>query len=122
MYIETSGSNYDSSNDNVFVSFERIDIFHISNISFYHNRFTTSDASKRGMGKFEIQLLRNGDWETEFTIEKDTNFSELSTDWTLLNLNIVSQPNYGIKIKYSAINTPHADMCFSDISITHTIF
>ena len=74
------------------------------------------------MGRLDIQLLRNGFWQTEFTIEKDTNFSTLSTDWTLLNMNILSQPNYGIKLVYSGINNAHADMCFSDINITHTIF
>ena len=122
MYVETSGNNNDSSNDNVFVSFERTYIIHISNITFYHNRFSTSIADKRNMGKLEIQLLGNGVWETEFNIEKDTNFSTLSTDWTLLNMDIISQPNYGIKLVYSGINTAHADMGFSDISITHTIF
>ena len=74
------------------------------------------------MGKLEIQLLQNGVWETEYTMDKNTNFSALSTDWTILNMNIISQPNYGIKLVYSGINSPHADMCFSDINITHSIF
>ena len=122
MYIETSGNKYDSSNDDVFVSFERTDLIHINNITFYHNRFSTSIAEKRGMGKLEIQLLRNGVWQTEFTIEKDTNFSALSTDWSLLNMNKISQPNYDIKSVYSAIFTAPADICFCDIKISHTIF
>ena len=122
MFIESSQYNHNTANDDVFVSFERTDIIHISNITFYHNRFSTSDASKRSMGKLEIQLLRNGVWETEFTIEKDTNFSILSTDWTLSNMNIRSQPNCGIKLVYSGVNNAHGDMCFSDISITPTIF
>ena len=74
------------------------------------------------MGKFEILLLRNGVWEIEYTMNKDTNFSTLSTDWTLFNMNIISQPNYGIKLVYSSTNTAHADMCFSDINLTHSIF
>ena len=49
------------------------------------------------MGRFRIQLLRNGVWEDFYTIEKNTNFSELSTDWTLLNLDI-TKDNYGIKL------------------------
>ena len=122
MYIETSANNHNSSNDNVFISFERTDIIDISNITFYYNRFSTSAADKRNMGKLEIQLLRNSVWETEYTIDKDTNFSALSTDWTLFNMNIVSQPNYGIKLVYSGINSAHADMCFRDISITQSIF
>ena len=74
------------------------------------------------MGKLEIQLIRNGVWQTEFTKEKDTNFSALSTNCRLVNMNIISQPNYGIKLIYSASNAAHADMCFSDIKITHNIF
>ena len=100
MYIETSANNHNSSNDNVSVSFERTDIIHISNIAFYYNRFSTSIADKRNMGKLDIQLLRNGVWETEYTMDKNSIFSALSTDWTILNMNIISQPNYGIKLVY----------------------
>ena len=110
MYIETSANNHNSTNDNIFVSFERTDIIHISNITFYYNRFSTSIADKKNMGKLEIQLLRNGFWETEYTMSKNTNFSTLSTDWTLFNMNIISQPNYGIKLVYSRINSAHAYM------------
>ena len=46
MYIETSANNHNSTNDNGFVSFERTDIIHISNITFYYNRFSTSIADK----------------------------------------------------------------------------
>ena len=122
MYIETSANNHITANDNVFVSFERTDIIHISNITFYHNRFSSSDPSKRNMGKLDIQLLRNGSWQSEFVIEKDSNYSTSSSEWTLLNMNLISQPNYGIKLVYSAIRNAHADMCFSDINITHSIF
>ena len=122
MYIETSANDHNSANDNVLVSFERTDIIHISNITFHYNRYSISAADKRNMGKFEIQSLRNGVWQTEYTMDKDTNFSTLSADWTLFNMNIISQPNYGIKLVYSGINFPHADMCFSDINITHSIF
>ena len=121
MYIETSGNNHNDVEDNVFVSIERTDIINISNISFYYNRFSISQALKRNMGKFEISILiANKVWNTIYTLEKNTNFSTLSTDWIILNLNIANQPNYGIKLVYSGINTAHADMCFSDISITHS--
>ena len=121
MYIETSGNNHNDVQDNVFVSIERTDIINISNISFYYNRFSISQALKRNMGKFEISILiANKVWNTIYTLEKNTNFSTLSTDWIILNLNIANQPNYGIKLVYSGINTGHADMCFSDISITHS--
>ena len=122
MYIETTSNNNNSSNDNVFVSFESTDNINISNITFYYNRYSISLASHRNMGKVEIQILRNGVWETEYTIEKDGDFSTLSTDWTLLNMNIISQPNYDIKLVYSGISTAHADMGFSDINISHSIF
>ena len=122
MYIETNANNHNSSNDNVLVSFERTDNIRNSNITFYYNRYSISTANKRNMAKLEIQLLRNGVWQTEYTMDKDTNFSTLSTDWTLFNMNIISQPNYGIKLIYSGINSTHADMCFSDINITHSIF
>ena len=74
------------------------------------------------MDKLEIQILRNGSWEREYTMDKGIRFSSLSTDWTLLNTSIISQPKYGINLLYSGINTAHADMCFSDIKINHSIF
>ena len=122
MYIETSANHHNSTNHNVFVSFERTDIIQSSNVTFYNNRYSTSIADKKNMGKMEIQLLRNSVWETQYPMDKDTNFSTLSTDWTLFNMNILSQPNYGIKVVYSCINSAHADMCFSDINTTHSIF
>ena len=73
------------------------------------------------MGRFRVQLLRNGDWEDFYTIEKNTNFTELSTDWVLLNLDITDD-NYGKKLLYDQIESAHADMCFSNIMITHSIF
>ena len=120
MYIETSSDN---KCNNVFVSWQRTDIIQISNITFYYNRFTilTSDAHK-SMGRFRIQLLLEvNSWSTIFTIEKNTNYSGSSTDWTLLNLDI-TKSNYGIKIFYDQIDTSHADMCFSIITITHSVY
>ena len=122
MYKETSANNQYTSIDIVLVSFERTDIIHISNITFYYKRLSTSAASKKNMGKMEIHFLRNGVWQTEYTMDEYTNFSAISTDWSLFNMNIISQPNYGIKLVYSGINSAHADMCFSDINITHSIF
>ena len=52
MYIETSSNNY---GDNVFVSFERIDIIQITNITFYYNRYSSSNQNLRAMGRFRIQ-------------------------------------------------------------------
>ena len=60
-------------------------------------------------------------WETIYTFEKNTELTELSTDWILLNLDI-TEDNYGIKLFYDQIESAHADMCFSNIMITHSIY
>ena len=119
MYIKTSSGN---NGNNVFVSFERTDIIHITNITFYYNRFSSSDNNLRGMGRFRIQLLLEDDtWSTQYTIAKNTQYSNTSTDWTLLNLDFTVE-NYGIKLIYDQIGTPHADMCFSNITITNSVY
>ena len=120
MFIETSSYNH---GNNAFCSWERTDIIQVSNITFYYNRFSilTNNALK-SMGRFRIQLLlEDNTWSTIYTIEKNTNYSANSTDWNLLNLDI-TQSNYGVKFIYDQIDTPHADMCFSNISITHSVY
>ena len=63
MYIETSGSN--SSNDNIFVSWERTDNIQITNISFYYKRYSINLDSHKNMGRFGIQLLLDDNtWST----------------------------------------------------------
>ena len=121
MYIETSGNN--SGNDDVFVSWERIGIFQITNITFYYNRYSILiDDSKKSMGRFRIQLLlENNTWSTQYTIAKNDEYSDNSTDWTLLNLYFTVE-NYGIKLIYDQVDTPHADRCFSNITITHSVY
>ena len=121
MYIETSSNNH--SHERVFVSFERTDIVQISNISFYYNRFSIlTDNSKKSMGRFRIQLLlEDNTWSTQYTIAKNTQYSDNSTDWTLLNIDFTEE-NYGIKLIYDQIDTPHADMCFSYITLTHSVY
>ena len=120
MYIEKINSNR---GNNAFVNFERTDIIQISNITFYYNRFSilTNDSLK-SIGRFRIQrLLEDNTWSTIYTIEKNTNYSASSTDWELLNLD-VTQSNCGTKLIYDSIDTAHADMCFSNISITHSLY
>ena len=119
MFIETSSNNY---GDNAFVSFERTDIIQISNISFHYNRYSSSNQNLTAMGRFRIQLLlEDNTWSTQYTISKNTQYSDDSTDWTLLNLNFTIE-NYGIKLIYDQIDNPHADMCFSNITITHSVY
>ena len=116
MYIETSGGN---NGDNVFVSFERTDIIQITNITFYYNRYTAHNPS---MGRFKVQLLLDDNtWNTQYTIDKNTQYSSSPTEWTLLNLDFTEE-NYGIKLVYDEIDTAHADMCFSNITITHSVY
>ena len=120
-YIETSSNNH--GHERVFVSFERTDIIQISNITFYYNRFSiiTNDSLK-SMGRFRIQLLlEDNTWSTRYNIPKNDRYSDSSTQWTLVNLNFTVE-NYGIKLIYDEIDTAHADMCFSNIIITYSVY
>ena len=116
MYIETSSNN---NGDNVFCSFERTDIIQSSNITFYYNRF--SAGGTKSMGRFIIHLLDDNTWSTQYTIPKNDRYSDTSTDWTLLNLDFTVE-NYGIKLIYDQIDTPHADICFSNITISQSVY
>ena len=119
MYIESSGNN---NGDYTFVRLIRTDIIQITNITFYYNRYSIDDENLKAMGRFRIDLLLDDNsWQTQYTIEKNTQFSESSTEWTLLNLDFTIE-NYGIRLVYDRIDTPHCDMCFSDITITHSVY
>ena len=73
------------------------------------------------MGRFRIQLLLGDNtWSTQYTIGKNTQYSDTSSDWTLLILDFIVG-NYGFKLIYDQIDTAHADMCFSNITITHSV-
>ena len=120
MYIETSTNNH--GHERVFVSFERTDIIQISNKTLYYNRYSilTNDSLK-SMGRFRIQiLLEDNTWSARYNIPKIDRYSDSSTDWTLVSLNFTEE-NYGIKLIYDEIDTAHADMCFSNITITHSV-
>ena len=120
MYMEKPSSNHGSI---VSVSFERTDIFRSSNITFYLNRFSilTNDSLK-SMGRFKIQLLlKDNLWSTRYNIAKYDRYSNTSTDWTLVSLNFTLE-TYGIRLIYDQIDTAHADMCFSNITKTHSVF
>ena len=81
MYSETSGGNH---GNNIFVSFERTDIIQITNITFYYIRFSIlTNDSLTSMGRFRIQLLlEDNTWSTQYTVAKNTQYSDNSTDWT----------------------------------------
>ena len=119
MYIETSSNN---NGNNVSCSFDRTDIRNISNITFYYNRFSSSDINLRAMGRLRIQLLTDdNEWLTQYTINKNEGYSDNSTDWSLLNLDFTMR-NYGIKLIYDQIESAHADMCFSNITISYSVY
>ena len=121
LYVETSSNNH--GHERVFVSWERTDIIQITNITFYYNRFSIlTNDSKKSMGRFRIQvLLEDNTWSTKYNTPKNDRYSDTSSDWTLVNLNFTIE-NYGIKLVYDQIDTPHADICFSDITNTHSVY
>ena len=120
MYIETSSNNH---GNNEFVSWEGTDIIQITNITFIHNKFSIlTDDSLKSMGRFRIQLiLKNNTWSTQYTIAKNIQYSNNSTDWTLLNLDFTVE-KYGIKLILDQIDRAPSDMCFSDFIITHSVY
>ena len=120
LYIETSSNNH---GPNVFISWERTDIIQISNITFYHNRFSIlTDDILKNMGRFRIQLiLDDKTWTIQYTIRKNSQYSDISTDWTLLNLDFTIKI-FGVKLILDQIDTAHFDMCFSKITITHSVY
>ena len=74
------------------------------------------------MGRFRNQiLLEENTWSTKYTIAKNAQYSNNSTDLTLLNLDFTLE-NYGIKLIYDQIDKPHAYMCFSNITKTHFVY
>ena len=123
MYIETSSNN--NGNDNIFVSWERTYIIQITNITFYYNRYSISapeHSHLKKMGRFRIQLLLEDNiWSTVYTIAKNTQYKDNSTDWSLLTLDFTLE-NYGIKLIYEQIESAHADMSFSNITTTHSVY
>ena len=105
-----------------FCSFERTDIIQITNITFYYNRFSIfTSESHKSMGRFRIQsILEDNTWSTQYIIPKNSQYSTTSTEWTLLKIDFTVE-NYCFKLIYDQIDTAHADMCFSNITITHSV-
>ena len=120
LYIETASNNHGNI---VFVSFERTDIIQVCKITIYYNRFSIlTNFSLKSMGRFRIQLLlEDNTWSTRYNIPKNDRHSDTSTEWTLVSWNF-TEKKYGIKLIYDEIDTAHADMCFSNITITHSIY
>ena len=120
LYKETSPFNH---GEDVDCSFERTYIIQISNTAFYYNSFSilTRDSQK-AKGRFRIHLLlENNTWSTHYNTPKNIRYSDSSNDWTLLSLDFTVE-NYGINLIFDRIDTPHADTCFSNITMTYSVY
>ena len=120
LHIETSSNNHSNS---VFISFERKDIKQNFNITFYYNRLSilTNDSLK-ATSRSRIQLLLEDiTWSTRYNIPINGRYSNPSRDWTLVSFNFFVE-NYGFKLIHDEIDSAHADMCFSNITITHSVY
>ena len=74
------------------------------------------------MGRFRIQLLLEDiTWSTRYNIPKNDRYKDTSTDCTLVSSNFTEE-NYGIRLYYDQIYSPHADMWFSNIMTTHSVY
>ena len=79
------------------------------------------DDNLKNMGRFSTELLlEDNTWHTRYTLPKNGQYSNTSTEWKLLNLDF-NEENYGIKLTLDQIDTAHSDMCLSHITITHSI-
>ena len=117
LYIETSSNNH---GQGVYCSFERTDIIQISRISLYYNR-NSAQNNHKAMGTLRIQLLLSDNtWSTRYNIPKNESYTNQS-ERKLVNINF-KEENYGMKIIYDEITTPNCDMCFSKITITHSVY
>ena len=73
------------------------------------------------MGHFRMQLvLKDNTWSTRCNIPKHDRYSDTSPDWILVSIKITEE-NCGITLICDQIDTSHADMCFSNITITHSV-
>ena len=74
------------------------------------------------MGRFGIQLLlEDNTWTTQYTIAKNDRYSDSDSEWTLLKLNFTVE-NYDNKLIFDQIVTAHANMCFSNNTITNSVY
>ena len=119
MYIETSSNNQSK---NVFVSIERTSIIQISNITFFHKRFSILPKYLfKSLGRCRIQLLLEEiTWNTRYNIPKKDRYSVTSIQWTKLSLQF-TEGNYSVKLVFDEIVTAHADTCFSNFVITQSV-
>ena len=74
------------------------------------------------MGRFRNHLLlEDNTWSARYNTPKNDRYSDTSSQWTLVSL-IFTVGKIGIKLNYDQIDTPHADMCFSNITRPHSVY
>ena len=120
MCIDTNSNKHGNI---VFVGFERTDIVQLTNLSLYYNSLSilTNDSLK-SMACFRIPLiLEDSTWSTRYNIPKNDRFTNSSTQWTKLSLKYTEEI-YGKKLIYNEIDTLHADLCFSNITIILSVY
>ena len=66
-------------------------------------------------------VLEDSTLITQKTIPKNDQYSVSSTERKLLSVDFTEEI-YEIKSIYDQIETPHADMCFSTITINHSVY
>ena len=73
------------------------------------------------MGRFKIQLFLHAiTWSTRYKKPKSDRYSDSYTQWRKLSFNFTVE-NYGNILIYAQIYTPHPDMCFINITKTHSV-
>ena len=92
----------------------------ISMMTFHWKRF--SAESNKAMGRFRIQLLLSDNtWSTVYKIPKTDRYSNSSTQCILLGLNFTLE-NFGTKLIHNKIDSAIADMSFSNILVTQSVY
>ena len=91
-------------------------------ISILTKRFSSlTNDSIISRSRFRIHFLLNDNtWSTQDNIPKHVRNSDSSTQRTSIIL-IFTVEKCGIKINYVETNTPHADMCSSNFTKTHSV-
>ena len=74
------------------------------------------------MGRLRIHFLSSDNTcSARYNIPKNDRHSESSRKWTLVSL-IFPVENCGFKVNYDQIDTPQANMSFSNITTTHSVW
>ena len=120
MYIETIQNTHGS--DSVFVSFERTDNVQITIMTFFYNKLSTEiDGFLKEMWRFTIRyLVADNTWSTRYNISQNDRYIDSSIKRTKSGLNCTVE-NYGIKLICNPMDRLHANVCFSNVTVKHSV-